>query len=70
MPVICIFVDGFFFYLSLSLPLQDAQNPSNGSVADKAGGYDIGALATSSLMGETDTRLTWQGTGRACWEMK
>ncbi|XP_035513421.1 protein FAM131C [Morone saxatilis] len=31
--------------------LQDGQNPSNGSVADKTSGYDIGELATSSLMG-------------------
>uniref|UniRef100_H3CZZ9 Family with sequence similarity 131 member C n=1 Tax=Tetraodon nigroviridis TaxID=99883 RepID=H3CZZ9_TETNG len=30
---------------------QDAENPSNGSVADKADGYDIGVLATSTLMG-------------------
>lgn len=31
--------------------VKDAQNPSNGGVADKTGGYDVGALATSSLMG-------------------
>ncbi|XP_033484413.2 protein FAM131C [Epinephelus lanceolatus] len=30
---------------------KDDQNPSNGSVADKSSGYDIGELATSSLMG-------------------
>lgn len=35
---------------------QDAENPSNGSVADKADGYDIGVLATSTLMGETGTQ--------------
>lgn len=33
---------------------QDAENPSNGSVAEKANGYDIGVLATSTLMGEAD----------------
>ncbi|XP_074498853.1 protein FAM131C [Sebastes fasciatus] len=31
--------------------VKDGQNPSNGSVADKTNGYDIGELATSSLMG-------------------
>ncbi|XP_070825204.1 protein FAM131C [Chaetodon trifascialis] len=31
--------------------VQDGQNPSNGCVADKTNGYDIGELATSSLMG-------------------
>ncbi|KAG8002854.1 hypothetical protein GBF38_015450, partial [Nibea albiflora] len=31
--------------------VKDGQNPSCGGVADKAGGYDIGELATSSLMG-------------------
>ncbi|XP_073327251.1 protein FAM131C [Pagrus major] len=30
---------------------EDGQNPSNGSVADKTNDYDIGELATSSLMG-------------------
>ncbi|XP_042348537.1 protein FAM131C [Plectropomus leopardus] len=30
---------------------KDGHNPSNGSVADKTNGYDIGELATSSLMG-------------------
>ncbi|XP_059189472.1 protein FAM131C [Centropristis striata] len=30
---------------------KDGQNPSNGSVADKSSGYDIGELATSSLIG-------------------
>ncbi|XP_045912444.1 protein FAM131C [Micropterus dolomieu] len=31
--------------------VKDGQNPSNGSVADKTSQYDIGELATSSLMG-------------------
>ncbi|XP_047458690.1 protein FAM131C isoform X2 [Mugil cephalus] len=31
--------------------VNDGQNPSNGSVADKTNHYDIGELATSSLMG-------------------
>ncbi|KAF1390782.1 hypothetical protein PFLUV_G00061620 [Perca fluviatilis] len=31
--------------------VKDGQNPTNGSVADKSSGYDIGELATSSLMG-------------------
>ncbi|KAE8293182.1 Protein FAM131C [Larimichthys crocea] len=31
--------------------VKDGQNPSYGGVADKTGGYDIGELATSSLMG-------------------
>ncbi|KAM3617583.1 uncharacterized protein V6R79_008464 [Siganus canaliculatus] len=31
--------------------IKDGQNPSNGSVPDKTDGYDIGELATSSLMG-------------------
>uniref|UniRef100_A0A3B4ZK74 Family with sequence similarity 131 member C n=1 Tax=Stegastes partitus TaxID=144197 RepID=A0A3B4ZK74_9TELE len=31
--------------------MQDEQNPSNGSVADKTSRYDIGELATSSLIG-------------------
>ncbi|XP_034393699.1 protein FAM131C [Cyclopterus lumpus] len=31
--------------------VKDGQNPSNGSVSDKSNGYDIGELATSSLMG-------------------
>lgn len=35
--------------------VQDSQNPSNGSVADKTSRYDIAELATSSLMGETHT---------------
>lgn len=35
---------------------QDVQDPSNGSVTDKTSGYDIAELATSSLMGETDTQ--------------
>ncbi|XP_034550961.1 protein FAM131C [Notolabrus celidotus] len=30
---------------------NDGQNPSNGSVADKSNRYDIGELATSSLIG-------------------
>ncbi|XP_072223505.1 protein FAM131C [Leuresthes tenuis] len=30
---------------------KDGQNPSNGSVADKTGRYDIAELATSSLIG-------------------
>ncbi|XP_034732490.1 protein FAM131C isoform X1 [Etheostoma cragini] len=30
---------------------KDGQNPTNGSVADKTSGYNIGELATSSLMG-------------------
>ncbi|KAK5863225.1 hypothetical protein PBY51_000271 [Eleginops maclovinus] len=34
---------------------EDGQNPSNGSVADKTSGYDIGQLATSSLMGVVAT---------------
>lgn len=37
--------------------LQDVQNSSNGSVTDKSSRYDIGELATSSLMGETHTRM-------------
>ncbi|XP_068197435.1 protein FAM131C isoform X1 [Antennarius striatus] len=32
-------------------PIKNGQNPSNGTVADKADGYDIGELATSTLMG-------------------
>lgn len=36
--------------------MQDGQNPSNGSVADKTNDYDIGELATSSLMGESGTQ--------------
>ncbi|XP_074538051.1 protein FAM131C [Halichoeres trimaculatus] len=32
-------------------PSKDEQNPSNGSVADKSSRYDIGELATSSLIG-------------------
>ncbi|XP_068615833.1 protein FAM131C-like, partial [Brachionichthys hirsutus] len=32
-------------------PLKNVQNPSNGSAADKADGYGIGELATSTLMG-------------------
>ncbi|XP_029292045.1 protein FAM131C isoform X2 [Cottoperca gobio] len=35
--------------------VEDGQNPSNGSMADKASGYDIGQLATSSLMGVVAT---------------
>ncbi|KAI4824503.1 hypothetical protein KUCAC02_013008 [Chaenocephalus aceratus] len=35
--------------------VEDGQNPSNGSVADKTSGYDIGQLATSSLMGVVAT---------------
>ncbi|XP_068996975.1 protein FAM131C isoform X1 [Embiotoca jacksoni] len=31
--------------------VKDGQNPSNGSVADKSSRYDIGELATSSLIG-------------------
>ncbi|KAM9351204.1 protein FAM131C [Symphorus nematophorus] len=31
--------------------VNDGQNPSNGSVTDKSSGYNIGELATSSLMG-------------------
>ncbi|XP_031724724.1 protein FAM131C [Anarrhichthys ocellatus] len=31
--------------------VKDGQNPSNCSVSDKSNGYDIGELATSSLMG-------------------
>ncbi|XP_070767280.1 protein FAM131C [Enoplosus armatus] len=31
--------------------VKDGQNPSNGSVADKTSRYDIGELATSSLIG-------------------
>uniref|UniRef100_UPI0037E896A5 protein FAM131C n=1 Tax=Semicossyphus pulcher TaxID=241346 RepID=UPI0037E896A5 len=31
--------------------VKDGQTPSNGSVADKSSGYDIGELATSSLIG-------------------
>ncbi|XP_056279937.1 protein FAM131C [Pseudoliparis swirei] len=31
--------------------VKDGQNPSNGSVSDESNGYDIGELATSSLMG-------------------
>ncbi|CAN9515707.1 unnamed protein product [Ophioblennius macclurei] len=34
-----------------SSPVKDGQNPSNGSVADKISRYDIGELATSSLIG-------------------
>ncbi|XP_028309432.1 protein FAM131C [Gouania willdenowi] len=34
-----------------SSPVKDGQNPSNGSVADKSNRYDIGQLATSSLIG-------------------
>ncbi|TNN58353.1 hypothetical protein EYF80_031416 [Liparis tanakae] len=30
--------------------VKDGQNPSDGSVSDKSNGYDIGELATSSLM--------------------
>lgn len=40
----------------LPLIVQDGQNPSYGGVADKTGGYDIGELATSSLMGELNTQ--------------
>ncbi|XP_034001228.1 protein FAM131C isoform X1 [Trematomus bernacchii] len=35
--------------------VEDGQNPSNRSVADKTSGYDIGQLATSSLMGVVAT---------------
>ncbi|XP_029975635.1 protein FAM131C [Salarias fasciatus] len=34
-----------------SSSVKDGQNPSNGSVADKTSRYDIGELATSSLIG-------------------
>ncbi|XP_028266482.1 protein FAM131C [Parambassis ranga] len=34
-----------------SSSVKDVQNSSNGSVTDKSSGYDIGELATSSLMG-------------------
>ena len=46
-----ISVTTFFFLVHYIL--QDGQNPSNGSVADKTGRYDIAELATSSLIGET-----------------
>ncbi len=45
-----------FFPLLVHHIVQDGQNPSNGSVADKTSRYDIGELATSSLIGETDTQ--------------
>ncbi|XP_037540269.1 protein FAM131C [Nematolebias whitei] len=34
-----------------SSSVKDGQNPSNGTVADKSSHYDIGELATSTLMG-------------------
>lgn len=48
--------DVIFSPLLVHRIVQDGQNPSNGSVADKTNDYDIGELATSSLMGESGTQ--------------
>ncbi|XP_037335239.2 protein FAM131C isoform X2 [Pungitius pungitius] len=53
-----------------SSSVKNGQNPTNGSVSDKSNGYDIGELATSSLIGlvatikERITKPTAMAQGR------